>query len=138
MSTETTTRPASPEQIRAVPVRHPWRWVAAVVIAVLVAMFVHMLVTNPVFSWRFMFDNIFSAPVLRGARTTLVMTVLAMIIGILLGVVFAVLRLSPNPILSGVAWLYIWFFRAIPRYVLLSPCPTLGVLTARTRSASRS
>jgi polar amino acid transport system permease protein len=128
MSTETTTRPVSPEQIRAVPVRHPWRWVAAVVIAVLVAMFIHMLVTNPVFSWRFMFDNIFSAPVLRGARTTLVMTVLAMIIGILLGVVFAVLRLSPNPILSGVAWLYIWFFRAIPRYVLLFLCANLGVL----------
>jgi polar amino acid transport system permease protein len=128
MSTETTTRPAPPEQIRAVPVRHPWRWVAAAVIAVLVAMFVHMLVTNPVFSWGFMVDNMFSGAVLRGARTTLIMTVLAMLIGIVLGIVFAVMRLSPNPILSGVAWLYIWFFRAIPRYVLLFLFGNVGVL----------
>ncbi len=35
-----------PENIRAVPVRHPGRWVAIVVIAVLAAMLVHMLFTN--------------------------------------------------------------------------------------------
>jgi polar amino acid transport system permease protein len=131
VSVDTVTRPAPPEQIRAVPVRHPWRWVAAAAIAVLVAMFVHMLLTNPVFSWRFMFDNIFSAPVLRGARTTLIMTVLAMVIGVALGVVFAVMRLSPNPILSGTAWVYIWFFRAIPRLVLLFFCGSLGALYQR-------
>ena len=129
-SAETTTRQAPPGQIRAVPVRHPWRWVAAVVIAVLVAMFVHMLVTNPVFSWGFMFDNMFSGAVLRGARTTVIMTVLAMGIGVVLGIVFAVMRLSPNPILSGAAWLYIWFFRAIPRIVLLFFCGNLGALYA--------
>ena len=85
MATETTTtRPAPPEHIRAVPVRHPGRYVAAVVIGVLVAMFVHMLVTNPVFQWGFMFDNMFTPAVLRGVRTTLIMTVLAMVIGVLL------------------------------------------------------
>jgi polar amino acid transport system permease protein len=129
-TTDTATRSAPPEQIRAVPVRHPWRWVAAAVIAVLVAMFIHMLVTNPVFSWRFMFDNMFSGPVLRGARTTLIMTILAMVIGVLLGIVFAVMRLSPNPVLSGTSWVYIWFFRAIPRYVLLFLCGNLGALYA--------
>jgi polar amino acid transport system permease protein len=130
MATDTTTRSAPPEQIRAVPVRHPGRWVAAAVIAVLVAMFVHMLVTNPVFQWVFMVDNMFSAPVLRGARTTLVMTVLAMVIGVLLGVVLAVMRLSPNPVVSGAAWVYVWFFRAIPRIVLLFFVANLGALYA--------
>src|SRR3954452_8943125 len=105
MSTEidpeaATGRTAPPEQIRAGPVRHPGRWIAAAVIAVLIAMFVHMLVTNPVFQWGFLFDNIFSPPVLRGARTTLIMTVLAMLLGILLGIVVAVMRLSPNPVVS--------------------------------------
>src|SRR3954466_14504019 len=133
MSTETdsdaaTNRTAPPEQIRAVPVRHPGRWIAAVVIAVLVAMFVHMLVTNPVFQWRFMFDNRFSPAVLRGARTTLIMTVLAMLLGVLLGIVVAVMRLSPNPIVSGAAWVYVWFFRAIPRIVLLFFIANLGAL----------
>src|SRR5690348_790863 len=130
MSSSTTAPPRSapPEQIRAVPVRHPGRWIGTVIIAVLVAMFVHMLVTNQVFSWRFMLDNMFTPPVLRGARTTLIMTVLAMVIGVLLGVVIAVLRLSPNPVLAGAAWVYVWFFRAIPRVVLLFFVGSLGAL----------
>jgi polar amino acid transport system permease protein len=130
MATETTTRTAPPEQIKAVPVRHPGRWVAAVVIAILVAMFVHMLVTNPVFRWQFMWQNMFIPPVLTGARTTLIMTVLAMVIGVLLGVLIAVMRLSPNPILAGAAWGYVWFFRAIPRIVLLFFFGNLGALYA--------
>ena len=112
------------------PVRHPGRWIAAAVIAVLVAMFVHMLVTNPVFQWRFMVENMFAPPVLRGARTTLLMTVLAMALGVLLGIVVAVMRLSPNPVVSGTAWTYVWFFRAIPRIVLLFFCANLGALYA--------
>jgi len=130
MTAQTSTRSTPPEQIRAVPVRHPGRWIAAAVIAVLVAMFVSMLVTNPVFEWHFMVDNMFTPPVLRGVRTTLIMTVLAMAIGVLIGILLAILRLSPNPILSGAAWVYVWFFRAIPRYVLLFFVGSLGALYA--------
>src|SRR5215217_3351810 len=126
----TTQRPATPDAIKAIPGRHPGRWIAAAVIAVLVAMFIHMLVTNPVFQWGFMFDNMFTPGVLRGARTTLIMTVLAMVIGVLLGIVVAVMRLSPNPVLAGTAWAYVWFFRAIPRIVLLFFCANLGALYA--------
>jgi polar amino acid transport system permease protein len=128
MASDTTTRPAPPEEIQAVPVRHPGRWIAAAVIALLIAMFVHMLITNPVFQWGFMFDNMFSPPVIRGARTTLIMTVLAMLLGILLGIIVAIMRLSPNPVVSGAAWAYVWFFRAIPRIVLLFFCANLGAL----------
>jgi polar amino acid transport system permease protein len=128
MASDTTTRPAPPEQIQAVPVRHPGRWIAAAAIALFIAMFVHMLLTNPVFQWGFMFDNMFSPPVLRGARTTLIMTVLAMLLGILLGIIVAIMRLSPNPVVSGASWAYVWFFRAIPRIVLLFFCANLGAL----------
>jgi len=126
----TTQRPATPEMIKAIPVRHPGRWIASAVIAVLAAMFIHMLVTNPVFQWGFMFDNMFTPAVLRGARTTLIMTVLAMVLGVLLGIVLAVMRLSPNPVVSGAAWAYVWFFRAIPRIVLLFFIANLGALYA--------
>ena len=37
-----------------------------------------------------------------------------MAIGIVLGVLLAVMRLSPNPLVSGAAWVYIWFFRGTP------------------------
>jgi polar amino acid transport system permease protein len=130
MTSTTTSAPTRPDDIRAVPVRHPGRWIAAAVIAVLAAMFVHMLVTNDAFQWRFMVDNMFTPPVLRGARTTLIMTVLAMVLGVLLGIVLAIMRLSPNPVVSAAAWLYVWFFRAIPRYVLLFFCANLGALYA--------
>ena len=132
--TETATRTPErvpPETLKAVPVRHPGRWVAIVVIAILVAMFVHMLVTNPAFQWGFMFDNMFLPPVLEGVRTALVVTILAMVIGVALGAVIAVMRLSPNPILSTAAWVYTWFFRAVPRVVLLVLFGNLGILYGR-------
>src|SRR5512147_204176 len=121
--TETTT-PATPAQtagadVKAIPVRHPGRWVASAVVVLLSAMFVHMLFTNQAFQWSFIRDNAFSAPVINGAKNTLVLTVLSMVIGVLLGIVLAVMRLSPNPVLSGGAWVYVWFFRAVPRVVLL-------------------
>jgi polar amino acid transport system permease protein len=47
-------------------------------------------------------------------RTTLILTVVAMVIGIALGVILAIMRLSPNPLVSGGSWLYIWFFRGTP------------------------
>src|SRR6266540_3388857 len=132
--TETETRTAErvpPEAIKAVPVRDPGRWVAIVVIAIVVAMFLHMLLTNDAFQWRFMFDNMFRPPVIEGVRTSLLLTVLAMVIGVTLGVVIAVMRLSPNPVLSGAAWVYTWFFRAVPRVVLLVLFGNLGILYAR-------
>jgi polar amino acid transport system permease protein len=131
--TETATRTAErvpPEEIKAVPVRHPGRWVAIVVIAILVAMFAHMLATNDAFQWGFMFDNMFRPPVIEGVRTALLVTILAMILGVALGTVIAVMRLSPNPILSYAAWVYTWFFRAVPRVVLLVLFGNLGILYA--------
>jgi polar amino acid transport system permease protein len=100
-------------------------------LAVLAAMFIHLLVTNDRFDWSFMLDNMFNPPIVEGARTTIIITVLAMVIGVVLGVVIAVMRLSTNPILSSAAWLYTWFFRAVPRLVLLVLFGNLGILWER-------
>ena len=40
-----------PEAIRAVPVRHPGRWIAAAVVLVLIAMFVNFLLTSDALNW---------------------------------------------------------------------------------------
>jgi polar amino acid transport system permease protein len=127
------TRPTESDLVdfRAIPVRHPGRWAASAVVLVLAAMFVHMLVTNPAFQWTFIKDNAFSTPVINGAKNTLVLTVLSMVAGVALGIVLAVMRLSPNPVLSGTAWVYVWFFRAVPRVVLLILFGNLGVLYSR-------
>jgi polar amino acid transport system permease protein len=109
---QTDAGPAPP--IKAVPVRHPGRWVGVAVIAVLVAMLVHSFLTNPNFQWDVVGEYLFSDPVLRGLRNTLILTVLSMAIGIVGGVLLAVMRLSPNPVLAGAAAVYIWLFRGTP------------------------
>jgi polar amino acid transport system permease protein len=104
----------SSEPLDAVPVRHPGRWVAVAVLAVLAAMFVHTVLTNDNFRWNVVGSYLFSGPVLNGLGNTLVLTVISMVIGIVGGILLAVMRLSPNPILSSVAALYIWVFRGTP------------------------
>jgi polar amino acid transport system permease protein len=111
--------------------RHPGRWVALAAIGVLTAMFVNMILTNDAFQWEFMFDNMFKPNVLEGVRTALLLTVWSMVIGVGLGIVLAVMRLSTNPIISFVAWLYTWFFRAVPRLVLAILFGNLGILFKR-------
>ena len=121
--------PDRPGEIRAVPVRHPGRWVAIAIIAVLVGMFVHMVLTNKAFEWHFVFESMNQSPVLEGlVKGTLLVTALSMVLGVGGGVILAVMRLSANPILSGSAWVFTWFFRSVPRYILLFTMATLGIL----------
>ncbi len=59
---------------------------------------------------EFLFDPI----ILRAMRETIYIALLAMVLGIGLGVVLAVMRVSRNPLASGLASLYVWFWRATP------------------------
>ena len=118
-----------PGLIKAVPVRHPGRWLGIAVVIVLGGMFVHLLLTNKAFEWKFVFEAMNQQPVINGfLKGTLLVTALAMVVGVSGGVLFAVMRLSPNPVLSGVAWLFTWFFRSVPRLVLLTTMGALGIL----------
>jgi len=114
-----TTAAGRPETITAVPVRHPGRWVSAAIILVLVAQLLHWLITNPEINWSIVRQYLFDSSILQGVEKTLMLTAIAMAIGIVLGVLLAVMRLSPNPIVSAVAWTYIWFFRGTPVLVQL-------------------
>jgi polar amino acid transport system permease protein len=116
------------DAIVAVPVRHPGRWAATAVVAVLGAMLVHTLTATKVarggrrqsrFQWDVVRHYLLSRPVLDGVVITVELTVIAMAIGLVLGVGLAVMRLSPNPIVSGASWIYIWFFRGTPVLVQL-------------------
>jgi polar amino acid transport system permease protein len=138
MSDSTSGR-ARPEPIKAVPVRHPWRWVSAAVVLILVAMFAHLLITNDRFDWKFILVSsgpgqrgvMFIDPVLKGLRGTILLTVFSMLIGVTLGVVVAIMRLSPSPILRWTAFAYVWFFRAVPRLVLCILFGDLGILWSK-------
>ena len=120
--------------IKAVPVRHTGRWVAAVVVLAIATEIVYTFVTAPDLHWDVVRHFLSQRLILQGIVTTLELTVLAMLIGIALGVVLAVMRLSPNPVVSAVSWFYIWFFRGTPVLVqiffwfnLASVLPYIGL-----------
>jgi len=127
-SPEVTSGGGRPEEIRAVPVRHPGRWVAAVIVVVIAASVIRSMVTAPGFQWGVVGEYLFDHRVLEGLLVTIELTVIAMAVGIVLGVLLAVMRLSPNPLLSRASWLYIFVFRGTPVLVQLLLWYNLAVL----------
>lgn len=107
-----------PDQIKAIPVRHYGRWVSGVAVVLLLATLIYSFSQGDV-NWGTVGDLIFDDRIVTGMGSTLLISVLSMLIGLVLGVLFAVMRLSKNPVTGAVAWLYIWFFRGTPVYVQL-------------------
>jgi len=114
MVTSDTAEPVPADEIKAIPVRHPGRWVAAAIILILGAALAKSLATNHRFEWGVVKHYFFSDQVLRGLVVTLELTALSMAIGIAIGVVLAIMRLSPNPLVSSASWIYLWVFRGTP------------------------
>jgi polar amino acid transport system permease protein len=106
-----------PEDIKAVPVRRPGRWIAAFVVVVVAASIIRFAITDSAIKWHIVGQYLFDPRILHGVVVTMYVSVAAMAIGVVLGVILAVMRLSPNPILKSASWLYIYFFRGTPLLV---------------------
>ncbi|MDQ4501674.1 amino acid ABC transporter permease [Sinomonas sp. ASV322] len=119
-TTETAKQGGAPELIKAVPVRHPGRWVTAAVILILVALAIQSLATNPRFGWGTVALYIRDTTVIQGVGWTLALTVLSMVLAIVLAVVLSFMRESDNPILRWTSWFWVWFFRGTPVYTQLT------------------
>jgi polar amino acid transport system permease protein len=112
-------RTGRPEEIKAVPVRRPGRWIATAIVLLVVASVIRSVATNKRFEWGVVGHYLFDSRILHGVVVTIELTVISMAIGIVLGIVFAVMRLSPSPVLKAASWFYIWFFRGTPLLVQL-------------------
>lgn len=117
--TATTVRTDRPETIRAIPVRHFGRWITGGAVALLVANAIYSAANNPRFGWHLVGKYLLSSRVLDGLLLTLELTVIAMVTGVVLGAVLAVMRLSPNPVVATASWVYIWLVRGTPLLVQL-------------------
>ncbi|MBB5157742.1 amino acid ABC transporter permease [Saccharopolyspora phatthalungensis] len=117
---------AAPPQ--AVPARHPGRWLAAAAALVVFALVVYSMATNPNFQWSVVAAYFTLPAVLSGLWLTLWLTAVTMLLGFALGTVLAVMRLSGNPVLNWLSWLYIWLFRSIPLLVQLLFWFNIGAL----------
>ncbi|CAM5530286.1 amino acid ABC transporter permease [Streptomyces viridochromogenes] len=121
------TPPAGPEAIKAIPVRHYGRYVSAVVALALFGAIVYAFSQGKI-NWGAIPDYFFDDRILDGVGRTLLLTILSMAIGIIGGVLLAVMRLSKNPVTSSIAWFYIWFFRGTPVLVQLIVWFNLGLV----------
>jgi len=108
-----------PDAIRAIPVRHWGRWVSGAAVLVIVAWVAWSAGRSGFIDGRTVRHYQFSPLILRGLRATVELAVAAQAAGVVLGVVFAVMRLSKNVVASWVASFYIWFFRGTPVLVQL-------------------
>lgn len=114
----------------AVPLRHPGRWVSATVLLVLFLALITSLWTNPNIQHDVVSEFITNQRILNGVWMTIVITVLSMVIGTILAVILAVMRMSANPVLRTLSYLYIWFFRGTPLLVQIVFWGYLGLLYA--------
>jgi len=122
--------------VRPIPVRRPTTWIGGLILLILVAAFVRLLVTNENLQWKVVALYLFNPEILTGMGRTLLLTFLAMIFGLAIGVVLAIMRLSQNPVFRAASWGWIWFFRGVPPLVqlvfwynlaLLIPTVTVGI-----------
>jgi len=116
------------EEIKAKPLPHPGRWITAAVLLVLFLWFIISAARNEAYHWDVYFQYLFDTRIAAAAGWTIALTVLAMLIGIIGGAIVAVLRMSENPVLSTVAWFYLWVFRGTPVYVQLVFWGLLGTI----------
>ncbi|MCU0819717.1 MAG: amino acid ABC transporter permease [Beijerinckiaceae bacterium] len=118
MTGQPAARPVSAELERLVglsivPRRHYGRWVAAAIILLLFAWVVKAFAEGQI-AWKVVGQFLTAPAILNGLVNTVIMTACAMALGIVLGVLFAIMYMSPNPVLRGSALFYIWFFRGTP------------------------
>ena len=110
---------APAEAIVAIPLRHPWRILIAVVLVLGLAVFLLDAAQRSEYGWPDVGKYIFDRRISQAAWVTLWLTIYAMVGAIVIGLLLAVMRLSPNPVLKSAAWVYIWIFRGTPVYVQL-------------------
>src|ERR1700733_8399877 len=94
-----------PDAIKAAPVRRPGRWIAAFIVVVFAASFVRFVIADSAMKWNVIGQYLFDSRVLDAVVRVIYLTALSMLIGVILGVILAVMRLSPNPILKAASWI---------------------------------
>jgi len=102
-----------------VPLRHPGRWVACAAVLLLLLWFAYIVFTNPNFQWPIVGKYLFNPEIMRGVALTVQLTISCEAIGIALGIVIALMRLSENKLLAYSAQVYIVSFRGTPALVQL-------------------
>lgn len=109
------------------------RILTAIALLILLAWF-GITFANGEVEWEYVREFLTARTVLEGLFNTIVLSIVAMAVGIVLGVVSGTMHTSSNPVLRTVATVYIWAFRGTPVLLqlflwfnLALVLPTLGI-----------
>jgi len=92
--------------------------IAAGLIIILLAFIINAFIEGDI-AWPYVSANLFTPAVLKGVQATIIMTFLAMVLGLALGVIAALMRMSSNIVMRSVSIGYIWLFRGVPALLQL-------------------
>jgi polar amino acid transport system permease protein len=114
-----------------VRLRHPVLGGLTIAVAIVIVLAVFSVATNEKFGWPTVAEYLFHPQILAGLGNTLLLTVICMLIGLILGLILAVMRLSGARVLRAVSSAYIWLFRGTPLLVQLIFWYNFGALYPR-------
>ncbi|MBX3598823.1 MAG: amino acid ABC transporter permease [Rhizobiaceae bacterium] len=95
------------------------RWAVDALLAFVVVGLCWLSFTNPNFQWDVVGKYLFHPAVLNGLWTTVSLTTITMVLGVGIGILFAMMMLSHDRFLKSFAAAYIWLFRGTPLLVQL-------------------
>lgn len=113
------------------PRRRPFHFLWYVLAALVALGAVNFIVFNPRWNWPVVSKYLFSERILIGVLSTIQLTVVASVLGLILGIIVVACRMSDNRVLRAFAAIYIWIVRAIPTLVMLLFIFFLGALLPR-------
>lgn len=111
--------PATQASFSIKPLKHPFRVALTVLLALFLAQAVVSVLRNENFRWNIVAEYLFSPQILAGLSHTVLITVISMIVGLTLGAMLAIMRLSEARLFRMLSSAYIWFFRGTPVLVQL-------------------
>lgn len=95
------------------------KWIVDALIVALLAGLLWISFSNPNFQWDVVGKYLFHPSILAGMRTTISLTIITMVLGLLIGILLSMLMLSEDRFLKGFAGGYVWLFRGTPLLVQL-------------------
>ena len=116
------------DDVVAVPLSHPWRWIAGGLATVLLLSFIGAVFSAKSIQHDIVLKFLFDPRILIGMGVTLVVTVVCMLAATVLATLLAIMKLSDNPLQRWLATGFIEFFRGTPLLLQIVFWGYLGII----------
>jgi len=105
-------------ELERVQRKHYGRYASGILVLLLVFLVVRAFY-NGMIDWNIVGEFLTAQSIIEGLLKTIVMAPLAMLLGLVLGLAIALMRMSQNPVCSTFAIGYMWLFRGSPQLLQL-------------------